>query len=277
MWFHETLFEDVKLGLQGKLLYSKKTGFQDMKIFQTPAHGRLLLLDGTIQTTEKDEFIYHEMLTHPLLLAHPNPEKVLIIGAGDGGILREVLKHPVKEAAMVEIDGDVIEFSKKYLPSLSKGAFDDPRARIIIDDGAKFVRETKEKFDVVIVDSPDPIGCAKVLFSKKFYRDIYNCMSADGMMIRQAGSTMYQFDELIENYRLLKRIFPITIVELAAIPTYVGGFFSLLIGSKKIHPGRPMRTVRSRYRKLKLKTKYYNPEIHVTSQALPNFVKEVTK
>ncbi|MCK5179257.1 MAG: bis-aminopropyl spermidine synthase family protein, partial [Candidatus Omnitrophica bacterium] len=165
MWIYETLYPDIKIGLKGKLLYKKKTSYQDMQIYDTQRFGKLLLLDGAIQTTEKDEFIYHEMITHPVLFMHPKPENILVIGGGDGGVLREVLKHRVKKVILVEIDEKVIKFSERYFPSLSKGAFRNSRVKIVIEDGAKFIRETKEKFDIVIVDSPDPVGVAKVLFS----------------------------------------------------------------------------------------------------------------
>lgn len=275
MWAYEKLYPDIETGIEGELLFEKKTPYQDLKIYQTSILGRVLFLDGTIQTTEKDEFIYHEMLTHPLLLAHPNPEKVLIIGAGDGGVLREVLKHDIKKAVLVEIDEDVITFSKKYLPSICAGAFEDKRVETIIDDGAKFAAESKEKFDVIIVDSPDPVGVAKVLFSIKFYKDIYNCLTEDGMMIRQTGSTMFQPRELPENYTIVKNIFPIVIPQIAAIPTYVGGFFSFIIGSKKVNfKTIAYNIIEEKYNKLNLNTKYYNPDIHFAGVILPNYIKK---
>ena len=234
-WFYERLYPDIKIGIKGKLIHRKRTPYQDLKIFNTPRFGKMLTLDGTIQTTEKDEFIYHEMLTHPLLLSCAHPRKVLVIGAGDGGVLREVLKHKTKKVTLVEIDDDVIQTSKKYLPSISRGTLaKNKRVKIIIDDGAKFIREAKEKFDIVIVDSPDPIGAAKVLFSKRFYKNIFSILTDKGMLIRQTGSTILQPEEIRHNYKIMQEVFPYVSVQLAAIPTYIGGFFSFLIGSKKI-------------------------------------------
>ena len=226
-----------------------------------------------------NEFIYHEMLTHPLLLTCPSPQKVLVIGAGDGGVLREVLKHKVKKVTLVEIDGEVIQTSKRYLPSISKGTLaENKRVKIIIDDGAKFIQETKERYDTVIVDSPDPVGVAKVLFSKKFYKDIFSILTDKGMLIRQTGSTMLQPEEIRQNYKIMKQVFPYVSIQLAAIPTYIGGFFSFLIGSKKINPEEvSYRKIQNRYKKLNLKTNYYNPEIHFASKKLPNYIKKIVQ
>ena len=273
MWFYETLHEDIKLGFKGKQICSKKTAYQSCKIYETPRFGQMLILDGAIQTTEKDEFIYHEMLTHPLLLTHPKPEKVLIIGAGDGGILREVLKHRVKEVTLVEIDEEVINFSKKHLPSLNNGSFNDRRAKVIIGNGAKYIQETKEKFDIVIIDSPDPIGPAKILFSKGFYKNVFSILNNNGLMIRQTGSTILQLDILKKNHQILKSIFPYITIQIAAIPTYIVGFFSFIIASKSINlQKQSYQTISKRYSNLNLNTKYYNPDIHFASTKLPNYI-----
>lgn len=275
MWFYEKLFPEIRLGVQGELLYKTKTAFQNLKIFNSNLLGKMLVLDDIIQTTEKDEFIYHEMMTHPLLLAHPEPENILIIGAGDGGILREVLKHrSVKKAFLVEIDEKVISVSKKYLPSLSLGAFNDKRARVIIDDGAKFVRETKEKFDIAIVDSSDPIGPATVLFADKFYKDLFSVLKEGGFMIRQTGSTLFQPQEAKNTQKMLIKIFPYAAIQVAAVPTYIGGLFSFVIASKKFSPAVvPFEKVAARYEESNLKTKYYNPEIHFSSLQIPNYLR----
>jgi spermidine synthase len=275
MWFYETLYPDIKLGLKGKLIYKKKTPYQDLRIYKTCRFGNVLLLDGAIQTTQKDEFIYHEMLTHPVLLLHPNPQNILVIGAGDGGVLREALKHKIKKVTLVEIDKEVIKLSERYLPSICRNSFNNKRVKIVIDDGAKFIKNTKEKFDIVIIDSPDPVGVAKVLFSKKFYENIYSILTSQGIMIRQTGSTVLQRGELRQNYNILKNIFSYLAVQLACVPTYIGGFFSFIIASKKIDPCKASyKKILSKYRNLKLKTKYYNPEIHFASLVLPNYVEE---
>jgi spermidine synthase len=279
MWYFETLYPEVKLGLKGKLLYKKKTPFQDLRIYATSKFGNTLVLDGATQTTEKDEFIYHEMLTHPVMLLHPKPQKILIIGGGDGGILREVLKHKsVKQVYLVEIDRDVIETSKRYLKSICKNSFQDKRVKIVVSDGAKFVRTTSEKFDIVIVDSPDPVGVARVLFSEKFYKDINSILNKDGLTIRQTGSTFLQIDELKSNWRMLRKIFSYVWIHLVAIPTYIGGFFSITCASKKIDISKVgFKFLNRRFRKLKINTKYYNPSIHLASIATPEYIRRNLK
>lgn len=276
-WFYESLFPLVKLGLKVKeILVSNKSEYQKINILDTYQFGKVLVLDGVVQTTERDEFIYHEMLTHLPMLSHPNPERVLIIGGGDGGILREVLKYPVKEVFLVEIDEKVIEFSKTHLSAICRNSFDDRRANIIIDDGVNFVKKGKGKFDMLIVDSSDPAGPAKVLFSSKFYSDVFNILSHDyGIFAQQTGSSFLQGEELPYVYRRLKKIFPFVGTFLTAVPTYVGGLFSLVFASKGIDPLKiRLSEIEKRYRKLKLKTRYYNPKIHLASFALPTYIRE---
>jgi len=275
MWCTETLYPDVKISLKGKLLYKEKTPYQDLKIYKTERFGNLLLLDGAIQTTEKDEFIYHEMLTHTVMLIHPQPKRILIIGGGDGGILKEVIKYKdVESIYLVEIDKRVIEISQKYLKTICQNAFEDKRVNIIIEDGAKFVKKTEEKFDIVIIDSPDPVGVAKVLFSSKFYKNIFNCLEKDGLMIRQTGSTILQKSELEENWKILNKIFPYVWIHLIATPTYIGGFFSLTVASKKIDLFKiDIDKLEKKFNRLKIKTKYYNPYLHIASSVLPEYIR----
>ena len=276
MWFYENLHPDVKIGIKGKIIYRKKTPYQDMQLYSTPEFGKMLTLDGAIQTTEKDEYIYHEMLAHPVMLTHPNPKKILIIGGGDGGVLREVLKYRIEKGYLVEIDKEVIETSKKYLTKICRKSFEDKRLNVIIDNGANFVKNTKEKFDIIIIDSPDPIGPAKILFSRNFYLRTYSCLSNTGIMIRQSGSTTLQADELKSNYKTLKKIFPIVQVQLTAIPTYTGGFFSFIIASKSINPKEiSAKEIDKKIDKLNLKTKYYNSEVHIGSMGLPVYVRRL--
>lgn len=278
MWFHETIHSNIKLGIKGKTIYKKKTAHQDCRIYETKDFGKVLLLDGVIQTTEADEYIYHEMLTHPLLLTHSNPKSVLVIGGGDGGVIREVFKHPVQEVVMVEIDKQVIQLAKKYLPKISKKSFSNKKLGLIIDDGAKYIKETPKKFDIVIIDSPDPIGPAKALFSKDFYQDVFKILNPQGIMIRQTGSTFLQPEVLKNNYRKVKNIFPYTSVQLAAIPTYIGGFFSFVAGSKKTNFSKVKKNkITKKYLNLNLKTKYYNPDIHFSSLKLPNNLMRLVK
>jgi len=279
MWFYETLYSDMKVGFDAKLILKKKTKYQNLAIYKTKRYGMMLVLDGVVQTTEMDEFIYHEMMSHPALMLHPNPKNVLIIGGGDGGVLREVLKHPkVKNAYLVEIDKDVIDISKKHLKSICKNAFKDKRSTVVVDDGAKFINQTDIKFDVAIVDSSDPIGPAKVLFTKKFYSQINNILNKDGIMIRQSGSSMLQPDELPENCKILKKIFPYTAVVSIAVPTYVGGFFALLMSLKKINPYNvDISKLAKKYNSLKLNTRYYNPQIQLGSICVPEYIRRKTR
>ncbi len=276
MWFYENLYPDVKIGIKGECIYQKRTPYQNMKIYATSRFGKVLALDGAIQTTEKDEFIYHEMLTHPVLFLHPNPKKVLVIGGGDGGAIREILKHNIEKVCLVEIDKEVIEITKKYLKKICSRSLSDKRVKIVVDDGANFIKKIQEKFDIAIIDSPDPIGPAKVLFSKKFYTNVYSILKNKGIMIRQSGSTMLQKEELKINYKILNKIFPYVTVQLAAIPTYIGGFFSFLIASKSINPQQPnIKNIEKKIKRLGLKTNYYNSYIHKGSILLPTYIKEL--
>ncbi len=279
MWHSEAIYPDIKLQLKGELLYRKKTLYQNLELYKTDRFGKVLMLDNAIQTTEGDEFIYHEMLTHPVLLLHPKPQKVLIIGGGDGGILREVLKYKsVKLAYLVEIDKSIIEISKKYLKSICKNSFQDKRTKIIFDDGAKFIKKTKEKFDVIIIDSPDSVGPAKVLFSKGFYKDIFSALAENGLMIRQTGSTTLQKEVLKSSWKLLTDIFPFVWTHLTAIPTYIGGFFSLTAASKKIDLFKTdIAYLEKKIKALKIKTDYYNPYIHIASAVLPEYIRRMLK
>jgi spermidine synthase len=277
MWFYESLFPSVRLGLKvKKTIVSQNSDFQKIEILDTYEFGRVLVLDGVVQTTEGDEFIYHELLSHLPLLSHPHPERVLIIGGGDGGILRETLKHPLKEVFLVEIDKKVIELSKTYLHNICRNSFSDRRAKIVIDDGANFIKKGKGKFDVVIIDSSDPIGPAKVLFSSKFYERVSSALSSnEGIFVQQTGSSFLQREEFPSVYKNLKKVFPFVTIFLAAVPTYVGGFFSFAFASNGIDPLKiPQREIERRFKKFKLKTKYYNPKIHHASFVLPTYIKE---
>lgn len=275
-WISEK-WENVEVRYRAKeILHELKTDFQHMMLIDTIQYGKMLLLDGIVQTTEKDEFIYHEMMAHVPLFSHPNPKKVLIIGGGDGGVLREVLKHDnVEDATLVEIDPKVIDFCKRHLPGISNGAFDDKRTNIILADGAEYVRETVNKYDIVIIDSPDPIGPARILFSSQFYRDIYRVMKPGGIMVRQTGSIHLQAKEQEQEYRLLKDIFQYNALYLFAIPTYIGGFFSSIFCSDTINPrtAEIHNTVEIDLKKFQ--TKYYSPKIHAGAFHLPLFMDNI--
>lgn len=261
-----------------KVLLNKRTKFQQMQVLETPAWGRMLVLDDITQTTELDEFIYHEMMVHVGMVAHGSCQRVLVIGGGDGGILREILKHPVEKAVQVEIDGEVVDACKQYMPKLNDGAYADKRTELIIADGAEYIRTTDESFDLVIVDSPDPVGPARVLFAPAFYRNILRVLRPRGLMVRQSGAPARQADELKYTVARIRKTFPHHGLFLAPVPTYMGGFFSFAVGAQTSSWRRTTRKrITDRIRKLRLKTKYYNADIHAACFALPTYIKELLK
>ncbi len=257
-----------------KLYFENKTEHQHLVIFHNAKFGRVMALDGVIQTTEKDEFIYHEMLTHVPLLAHSNAKEVLIIGGGDGGILREVCKHPqVTHITQVEIDAQVIEMCKAFLPAHSAGAFDDPRANIVIDDGMNFVRHTDKKFDVIISDSTDPIGPGEVLFTESFYEACKHCLKPGGIFVAQNGVAYMQLDEVSTSAKRLRQSFGDVTFYSAAVPTYIGGIMTFAWASDKPELRQlPVTEIDSRFNSANLQTKYYTPQVHVAAFALPRYI-----
>ncbi|MFZ5646775.1 MAG: polyamine aminopropyltransferase [Bacillota bacterium] len=273
LWVTEYQTENLSIGCRVvKTLYRDKSQFQDILVADTLQFGRMLLLDGIIQTTVVDEFVYHEMITHVGLNTLDKPRRVLVIGGGDGGSVREILKHPsVEKAVLVEIDGKVIEAAKMYLPEISC-ALDDPRAEVIVDDGIKHVKENKNTYDMIIVDSTDPIGPAVGLFGAEFYRDVYNALTENGLFVAQTESPFFNKDLITRITGDVRSIFPITRLFLANIPTYPGGLWSFTMGSKKYDPLEVDTAGITR-----METKYYNPEIHGSAFVLPEFVKELVK
>ncbi|MCI0733393.1 MAG: polyamine aminopropyltransferase, partial [Methylococcaceae bacterium] len=231
-------------------------------------------LDGVIQTTERDEFIYHEMLTHVPAYAHGQVRDVLIIGGGDGGILREVLKHKsVGKVTQVEIDATVIETCRKYLPGHSDGAFDDRRVLIVIDDGFDYVRKCDRKFDLIISDGTDPIGPGEVLFTGDYYSACKRCLNPGGVLVTQNGVAFMQPDELSTTARRLRELFTDRYFYSAAVPTYVGGIMVFAWASDNPSLRRlPIEEIAKRGESDPIKTRYYNPAIHVASFALPQYV-----
>jgi len=274
-WFSEKLHANYQLQLHvTKTLFQEKTEHQDLQIFENPVFGRILALDGIIQTTEGDEFIYHEMLAHVPILAHGAAKRVLIVGGGDGGMLRRALMHPGIEATLVEIDPGVIELCRKYLPSIGDNVFDAPRAKVVIADGAKYVAETADRYDVAIVDSTDPLGPGEVLFTAEFYKNCKRCLNPGGILVTQSGVPFLQKTELTNSFRRLSQHFADASFFLAPVPTYAGGFMAFGWATDNKETRRlPVATIAERFAKAKLQTRYYNPEIHVASFALPNYVK----
>jgi spermidine synthase len=274
----ETLYPDWKQTFTvEEMIHEEKSDYWDLAIFQNDTFGRVLSIDGVIQLTERDEFVYHEMMAHVPLLAHPNPKSVLIIGGGDGGLLREVLRHEgLEKIVQVEIDPTIIELSKKYLPTVSKGAFDNPRVTLIIQDAAKYVKETEEKFDVILCDSNDPEGPAKVLFSTEFYSDCKKILKPQGIFVNQNGVPFMQKNALKDTLKNRKPHFKQVSFFLAPVPTYVGGFMAFGWASDRKYRVSE-KTLKERLTKIKGEMKYYTPQIHRASFALPAFMEREIK
>lgn len=279
-WIDETLYPAWKQSFRvDREIVHKKSLFQDIRIIENEAYGRVLLLDGVTQITEKDEFVYQEMLVHVPLFKHGNAKRVLIIGAGDGGVLRRVLQHQtVEKAVMVEIDHDVVALSKEYLPNISGDCWNDSRAEVIIGDGIQYVADAKDQsFDVIIVDSTDPIGVGEVLFTDDFYRNAARILTEDGLIVNQCGVPFMQADELRETSLRRKKFFAYVSAYVAAVPTYVGGFMTLGIASKKKDWGYQsieMIAQRAKEAHFEGKTRYWSPEVHFASFCLPLYIKE---
>lgn len=273
MWLKEGQIEDAAMTYKIKeTLVTKKTEYQDLAIVDTYALGRMLVLDGIVQTTIKDEYVYHEMIIHIPLFTHPNPKKVLVVGGGDGGAIREVLKHPsVDKAVLCEIDKDVVDECKRFLPEISC-ALEDPRCEVFIGDGIKYVHEHKNEFDVVIVDSTDPFGAAEGLFGGSFYKEIFECLTEDGLFIAQTETPFYLPDVVKRVYEDAKAVFPVTKLFMAGIPTYPSGFWSFTVGSKKYDPETADLS-----NTIDIETKYYTKKLHNACFVLPKFVEDLTK
>jgi spermidine synthase len=275
-WFAEALYKGFRQCHEvRKNLYRGRSPFQRIEVFESACFRRVLALDGIVQTTEGDEFVYHEMMTHLPMLAHGRPERVLIIGGGDGGILEEVLKHAtVRRATMVEIDGKVIEVSRRYLKSICAGAFEDARTNLVIGDGAKWVRDTDERYDIIIIDRPDPIGPAEILFSSGFYADCKRVLTPRGVLVAQNGVPALQAGELTDALRLFRKLFRHQGAYVIAVPTYVLGFMAITWASELDIAKVPLGLIARRLGRAKLgRLSYYNPEVHVASFALPGYIK----
>lgn len=272
LWFTEK--QTKTHGITSKIsktLHTEQTDFQKLDMIETEQFGTMLVLDGMVMTTEVDEFVYHEMVTHVPLFTHPNPKKVLVVGGGDGGAIREVLKHPsVEKAVLVEIDGKVIEYSKKYLPSIA-GQLDDPRVEVQVDDGFMHIHNHKNEYDVIMVDSTEPVGPAAKLFEKGFYQGIYDALTADGIFVAQSDNPWFHGDLIKKVFADVRDIFPITRLYTCNIPTYPSGMWTFTLGSKKHDPLQVDPTQIPA-----IETKYYTPELHKAAFALPKFVQDLT-
>lgn len=246
----------------------EQTDFQHLAVVHTEQFGRMLLLDGMVMTTDVDEYIYHEMITNIALNSHPAPASVLIIGGGDGGALREVVKHPkVSQATLVEIDERVIIASREFFPQLAC-SFDDPKSLVVVEDGIEYIKQRKNEFDIIMIDSTEPVGPAVQLFSADFYRECFAALKEDGMLVAQSESPFFNADVIKMAYGGINQVFPLTKLYLANIPTYPSGLWSFTIGSKKHDPEKIKNACAA-------DLKYYNEEVHQAAFKLPVFVSNI--
>lgn len=276
LWYTEQHTPDVRFSIRvDRQLYSGHSEFQRIDIFDSREFGRFLTLDGYMMLTEKDEFIYHEMITHVPMCVRPDAENILVIGGGDGGTVRELLRYPsVRHIDLVEIDEKVVEVCRKYLPSVA-GALGDPRVTIHYEDGLRFVRKPVSAYDLIIVDSTDPFGPGEGLFTKEFYGNCFKALKDDGIMVNQHESPFYEQDAYAMQ-RMHQRIvqsFSISRVYQAHIPTYPSGHWLFGFASKKYHPVEDAAW--ERWKALDIPTRYYNTQLHAAAFALPNYVEEI--
>lgn len=267
LWYIQNYLKDFEIGLRVKeTLFVGKSRFQEIAVVDTYLYGRILLLDGIVQLSEKDEFMYHEMLVHPAMVTHPEPKRVLIVGGGDGGAAREVLKHPVEEVVLVDIDADVIEVCQKFFPHLAP--WDDPRLEIVIDDATKYITNASN-FDVIVMDSTDPFpsGVAEPLFSPRFFEDVHQHLTEEGVFVSQMEPPFFE-KEYVEKIWHYLRGFPILRLYWGMVLTYPGGVWSYIIASKKRDP-------RTTGRSLPFPTRYYSPQVHQAAFTLPVFLEEM--
>lgn len=272
LWVTEEQTPDVALSFRVlRTLHTEQTPYQRLDVVETERFGKMLLLDGMVQTTEHDEFIYHEMISHPGLLTHPKPRRVAIVGGGDGGAVREALKHEaVEEVTLVEIDGRVIEAARRFFPSISSG-LDNPRTKVLVEDGIRHIREAKGAYDVVMIDSTEPVGAAVGLFSQSFYESLYEALTDDGLVVAQTESPFFNSDLIRSTTNALRSVFPIVRLYLASIPTYPSGLWSFTLASKVYDP---LHVDPSRFPHLE--TRYFTPDVFRGAFYLPRFVEELT-
>ncbi len=267
VWFTEKQTPNMNLSLKiTGILRNVETPYQSLMVAESLEYGRFLVLDGAIQITERDEFTYHEMMAHLLLCSHPDPKRVLVVGGGDGGIVREIVKHDVpEEIFLVDIDEEVTRASRDFFPSVSCG-LKDLRVTILHRDALDFMKERENYFDVIIVDSTDPVDFAAGLFQAPFYRDVFQALRQGGMMVAQTESPFAEEDLLKDTYKEMSSVFPGVYVAWGAMPTYPTGMWTYMVGSKKENPRKPLR-------KVPRETRYYSEKIHHLSFELPPFVK----
>ncbi len=278
LWFSENHTPDVKLSLRvNRQLYSKTSDYQRIDVFETPEFGRVLSLDGNIMLTERDEFIYDEMITHVPMAVHPGIKMVLVIGAGDGGVVRELTRYStIEQIDLVEMDEQVVAVCRQYLPN-NACRLVDPRVHIYYENGLKFIRHCENQYDLIIVDSPDPYGPSEGLFTREFYGNCYKALRPDGIMVIQQGSPFYAEDAeaMQRSHMRFASTFPISRVYQAHIPTYAAGYWLFGFASKKYHPVDDLDT--ARWNALKFRTRYYTTRLHVGAFCLPAFLEEMLR
>ncbi|MDD2968211.1 MAG: polyamine aminopropyltransferase [Lachnospiraceae bacterium] len=276
LWYSELHTKNVKMSIKvDKQLYTGKSEYQRIDVFESPEFGRFLTLDGYMMLTEKDEFIYHEMIVHVPMAVHPDVKKVLIIGAGDGGVLRELSRYPeIQEIDVVEIDEMVVRTAKQYLPFTAVG-FDDKRVNLFFQDGLKFIRRHEDEYDLIIVDSTDPFGPGEGLFTKEFYGNCFKALKKDGIMVNQHESPFYKedADACRRAHKRIVESFAISRVYQAHIPTYPSGHWLFGFASKKYHPLKDLDA--KKWNARGIRTRYYNTNLHKGSFYLPNYVEEM--
>jgi len=277
-WISERQTAGTILGLKvTKWLVRRKTKYQMLELALTEEYGLAFALDGCFMLTERDEFFYHEMLVHPALLSLPEPGSVLVVGGGDGGALREVLKHPsVKRAVLVEIDEEVVKAAQKHLASVHQGSFYDERAQVVISPGEEYVKRWEAEFDAIIVDSTDPVGPGRRLFEPEFFASCRRALKDEGVMALQAGTPFHHPEELTSTLLTLGKLFGAVKPYLGFVPTYPSGMWAyILTGTQRIEFDKDL--IERRYRERNLQTRYYTPELHFAAFVLPRFVQEMVE
>ena len=268
LWYTQYQTPDVKFTFRVKdVIHTEASDYQTIEVLDTYEFGRMLVLDQCIMFTERDEHIYHEILVHPAMVCHPNPKRILVIGGGDGGALREILKYEIELVKLVEIDAKVIEVSKKFFPALGN-SFLDTRVTTIVDDGAAYVKRTKESFDIIFVDSPDPVGHAEVLVKDDFIHSCAKLLKDNGVFVAQTQALFYESNFISGYIKRVKRIFPVVRPYFASIPTYAEGPWSFTFASFAVDPLEIKR-------KAKGPLRYYNEEVHRASFVLSEDTKEL--
>ncbi|MBP1572766.1 MAG: polyamine aminopropyltransferase [Oscillospiraceae bacterium] len=275
-WFDEFHTPDVKHSIRIKEhLFTTRSEFQRIDIFDTSEFGKVLTLDGNVMLTERDEFIYDEMITHVPMAVHPDIRDILVIGAGDGGVVKELIRYDtVEHIDLVEMDPEVLNACRKFLPNNANGV-DDRRVHVYFENGLKFIRRCENKYDLIIVDSTDPFGPSEGLFTREFYGNCYNALKSDGIMVNQQGSPFYAQDAeaMKRSHMRIVNCFPISRVYQAHIPTYAAGYWLFGFASKKYHPIDDLDS--ARWNSLRLQTKYYTTRLHKGAFYLPAFLERM--